>query len=204
MSTMYYHMGDLDNSNSCYFRENTIALMRAQDTHVAAQVVIVAQTNVKWLTGILLHGDIDDDHKPAIRDYLRYAENAVNPGPAVTHQDTLDRLKSQSATVRRWLKDDPAKPIPNIVERLERRASVTLQRDTELTMSYLQHLLLIRYQHTRKASERVYPELLKWERLKPLSMYLKYKRTEIHQIAVALAEYVGIHPVELDLEFGGR
>ncbi|KAL9578207.1 MAG: hypothetical protein Q9212_005866 [Teloschistes hypoglaucus] len=201
MSTMNYHLGEFEASNSWYFREDAIALMRVQDTHLAAQVIIVAQTNVKWLTDVLRHGNIDHNHKAAIRDYLRYAENAVNPGPAVTHQDTLDRLKTHSATVRRWLNDDPAKPTPNIVER---RASVTLQRDTEVTMRYLGHLLLLRYQHIRKASERVWPQLREWDRLKPLSMYLEYKRTENDQTAEALAQYAGIHPVELDLAFQGR
>ncbi|KAI4109402.1 MAG: hypothetical protein L6R37_000559 [Teloschistes peruensis] len=201
MSTIYCHVGDLDDSNSWYFREDAIPLMRVQNAHLAAQVIMIAQDNVKWLIYVLLHGDINDSHKPIIRDYLRYAENAVRPGPAATHQDTLDRLKSHSATVRRWLEEDPAKPIPDMVKR---QASVILQRDLELTISYLQHLLLLRYQHTEKGSERVYPQLLEWERLKPLSMYLEYKRTEIHPIAVALAQYAGIHPVELDREFGGR
>ncbi|KAL8636028.1 MAG: hypothetical protein Q9228_006534 [Teloschistes exilis] len=201
MSTIDCHVGDLDDSNSWYFREDAIPLMRVQNTHLAAQVITIAQDNVKWLSYVLLHGDINDSHKPTTRDYLRYAENAVRPGPAATHQDTLDRLKSHSATVRRWLEEDLAKPIPDMVKR---QASVILQRDLELTISYLQHLLLLRYQHTEKVSERVYPQLLKWERLKPLSMYLEYKRTEIRPIAVALAQYAGIHPVELDREFGGR
>ncbi|KAL8665092.1 MAG: hypothetical protein Q9202_002492 [Teloschistes flavicans] len=182
-------------------REDAIALTDVRDLDLASQVTLSAQSNVEWLTGVLLHGDIANSHKPTIRDYLRYAENAVNPGLDTDLRDILERLDDRSATVRRWLEDHPAKPIPNMIKR---HASRILCKDIEFTTLYLQHLLLLRYQHSGNGSERIHPQRLRWDRLKPLSMYLRWKRTQDHQIAVALAHYAGLHPVELDREYAGR
>ncbi|KAL8692833.1 MAG: hypothetical protein Q9218_002216 [Villophora microphyllina] len=193
--------GEFVNLRSICCREDVIGALDMRNMDLEVQVACTAHSNVKWLTYALLHGDVDITRKRNLRDYLRYTEDMANPGPSANHHRTLQRLDHRAEQVRRWVEEDPARPTPT---ELVRRASVILENDVQATISFLQHLLLLRYQHGSCGSKDTYRWQLKALRLKPLGMYLEWKRTQDRQTAVLLAQYGSIHPVELDREYGGR
>ncbi|KAL8733055.1 MAG: hypothetical protein Q9181_003726 [Wetmoreana brouardii] len=192
--------GVFDDFRTHRVRRDAPGSLNLRDLDLEVQVACWAYSNVKLFTRLLLDGDTADKYKRDLRDYLRYSEHSTNPKPFQDHHELLDKLKEMASSAQEQLESGSSQSSVAF----QRRKSVILEKDVDATMNYLRQLLLLRYQHMAHESKDTYRPHVRFSRLKPLGMYARWKATEDYDVAFALAEYAGLHPVELDHVFQDR
>ncbi|KAL8704487.1 MAG: hypothetical protein Q9201_002362 [Fulgogasparrea decipioides] len=192
--------GVFDDFRARRVRRDAPGSMNLRDLDLEVQVACWASSNIKLFTRLLLDGDTADKSKRDLRDHLRYSEQATNSWPFQNHHEVLERLKEMASSAQEELESGSWES--SVV--FQRRKSVTLRKDVEATMHYFRQLLLLRYQHMTYESMDTYRPQVRFTRLKPLGMYVRWKAVQDYDVALALAEYAGVHPVELDHVFQDR
>lgn len=195
--------GVFDDFRAHRVRRDAPGSSNLQNLDLEVQVACYAQANVKTFTRLLLDSTVCGISKRDLRYFLRYSEKVVNPEPYQDHSEVLEELKESAVSVDRKLNRHPS----DLPLTIRRRDSVTLEHDVAATKQYLKSMLILRYQHVPHDCKDTYCPRLNTNiinRLKPLGKYLRWKMTGDRAGANVLAEYLNLHPVELEHEFRNR